>query len=79
LAASTGEDPVTIEDVYEPFLMQSGFLSKTPRGRILTRSGWAHLHAVPPIHYDRKFGGHAVVTEEAHQQLSITDAVDPHR
>ena len=36
LAACTGEDPVTIEDVYEPFLLQNGFLHKTPRGRMLT-------------------------------------------
>ena len=43
LAACTGEDPVTIEDVYEPFLMQIGFLAKTPRGRVLTPSAWQHL------------------------------------
>ncbi len=45
LAASTGEDSVTIEDVYEPYLMQIGFLSKTPRGRILTPSALKHLGA----------------------------------
>ncbi|MFA5586798.1 MAG: Holliday junction branch migration DNA helicase RuvB [Saccharofermentanales bacterium] len=43
LAASTGEDPVTIEDIYEPYLMQIGFIAKTPRGRILTRGGFSHL------------------------------------
>ncbi len=43
LAASTGEDPVTIEDIYEPYLMQIGFIAKTPRGRILTRGGFDHL------------------------------------
>ncbi|HHU12670.1 MAG TPA: Holliday junction branch migration DNA helicase RuvB [Clostridiaceae bacterium] len=43
LAASTGEDPGTIEDVYEPYLMQIGFLQKTPRGRILTSLAYRHL------------------------------------
>ena len=43
LAATTGEDPVTIEDVYEPFLMQLGFLMRTPRGRVCTPAAWAHL------------------------------------
>ncbi len=43
LAATTGEDAVTIEDVYEPFLMQLGFLMRTPRGRVLTPAAYAHL------------------------------------
>ena len=43
LAATTGEDPVTIEDVYEPYLMQLGFLMRTPRGRLCTPAAWAHL------------------------------------
>ena len=43
LAATTGEDAVTIEDVYEPFLMQLGFLMRTPRGRVCTPAAWAHL------------------------------------
>jgi Holliday junction DNA helicase RuvB len=43
LAACTGEDPVTIEDVYEPFLLQNGFIAKTPRGRILTKRAFEHL------------------------------------
>ena len=42
LAATTGEDAVTIEDVYEPYLMQLGFLMRTPRGRICTPAAWAH-------------------------------------
>jgi Holliday junction DNA helicase RuvB len=57
LAATTGEDPVTIEDVYEPFLMQIGFLAKTPRGRVLTRLGWEHLGLSCPIQYERKLKG----------------------
>jgi Holliday junction DNA helicase RuvB len=43
LAASTGEEPDTIEDVYEPFLLQLGFLQKTPRGRKATRLAYEHL------------------------------------
>jgi Holliday junction DNA helicase RuvB len=57
LAACTGEDAVTIEDVYEPFLMQIGFLAKTPRGRVLTRLGWEHLNVPCPEQYEYKLKG----------------------
>lgn len=57
LAACTGEDSVTIEDVYEPFLMQIGFLAKTPRGRVLTRLGWNHLGIECPDQYERRLKG----------------------
>jgi holliday junction DNA helicase RuvB len=57
LSACTGEDPVTIEDVYEPFLMQIGYLAKTPRGRVLTRLGWEHLGLACPSHYEKKLKG----------------------
>ena len=43
LAATINEEAVTIEDVYEPFLMQQGFLTRTPRGRCATRLAYAHL------------------------------------
>ena len=43
IAAAIGEEAVTIEDVYEPYLMQLGFLSRTPRGRCVTPAGYAHL------------------------------------
>ena len=43
LAATIGEEAVTIEDVYEPYLMQLGFLSRTPRGRCVTPLAYAHL------------------------------------
>lgn len=43
LAASIGEDAATIEDVYEPFLLQKGLLLRTPRGRVVTRLGYEHL------------------------------------
>ena len=43
LAAAIGEEAVTIEDVYEPYLMQIGFLSRTPRGRCVTAAAYEHL------------------------------------
>ena len=43
LAAAIGEEAITIEDVYEPYLMQIGFLSRTPRGRCVTPAGYRHL------------------------------------
>ena len=43
LAATIGEEAVTIEDVYEPYLIQIGFLSRTPRGRCATGLAYAHL------------------------------------
>lgn len=43
IAATIGEEAVTIEDVYEPYLMQIGFLSKTPRGRVVTALAYKHL------------------------------------
>ena len=43
IAASIGEDADTIEDVYEPYLMQLGFITRTPRGRCVTEAGYNHL------------------------------------
>lgn len=43
LAASIGEDPGTIEDVYEPYLLKNGFIQRTPRGRVVTDAACAHL------------------------------------
>jgi Holliday junction DNA helicase RuvB len=43
LAVSLGEEPDTIEDVYEPYLLQLGFLQRTPRGRVITELGRAHI------------------------------------
>ncbi|MBR5817221.1 MAG: Holliday junction branch migration DNA helicase RuvB, partial [Clostridia bacterium] len=43
IAATIGEETVTIEDVYEPYLMQIGFLARTPRGRCVTRLAYDHL------------------------------------
>src|SRR5438309_1404908 len=47
LAVALGEEPDTIEDVYEPYLLQQGFIQRTPRGRVVTKSGRAHIGSVP--------------------------------
>ncbi|WP_373045572.1 Holliday junction branch migration DNA helicase RuvB [Vulgatibacter sp.] len=48
LAASVGEESDTIEDVYEPFLLQEGFLMRTPRGRVASRKAWEHFGRTAP-------------------------------
>ena len=48
IAAATGEDAQTIEEVYEPYLLQIGYLNRTPRGRIATAAAWKHLGYTPP-------------------------------
>jgi Holliday junction DNA helicase RuvB len=54
LAVSLGEEPDTIEDVYEPYLLQLGFIQRTPRGRTITTLGREHLGA-PPLPGSRLF------------------------
>ena len=55
LAAALGEDRGTLEDVVEPFLLQAGYLDRTPRGRIATARAWEHLGlAVPPAASQRR-------------------------
>ena len=51
LAATTGEDAVTIEDVVEPYLMQLGFVMRTPRGRICTKAAYEHMKLPVPKTY----------------------------
>lgn len=46
LAASIGEEKVTIEDVYEPYLLQIGYLNRTPRGRVVTELGYRHVNKI---------------------------------
>ena len=55
LSATVGEEAVTLEDVYEPYLMQIGFLARTPRGRCVTRLAYEHLNL--PYHAPDKNGG----------------------
>ena len=49
LAAATSEESDTIMDVYEPYLIQLGFLQRTPRGRVATRRAYDHLRIQPPV------------------------------
>ena len=48
IAASTGEDDATIEEMYEPYLIQLGFIDRSPRGRIVTELGYRHLGKIKP-------------------------------
>ena len=62
LAATINEDGNTIEDVYEPYLLQLGFIARTPRGRICLKDGYAHMGIKPG--------------ERAKKQISVFDADD---
>ena len=55
IAATINEESITIEDVYEPFLMQQGFLTRTPRGRCVTRRAYEHLDMLFPGHEQMAF------------------------
>ena len=65
LAATIGEESVTLEDVYEPYLMQLGFLTRTPRGRCVTQRAYQHLHRPIP-------GGMA--SEDTMEQLRLDES-----
>lgn len=54
IAASIGEEMDTIEDIYEPFLLQLGFLARTPRGRVVTEGGYKHLGKKSPKNLQKK-------------------------
>ena len=49
LAAAVSEESDTLEDVYEPYLIQEGFLTRTPRGRVATRRAYQHLGLPDPV------------------------------
>ncbi len=65
LAATIGEEAITIEDVYEPYLMQLGFINRTPRGRCVTRLAYEHLGLRPPVPRGQR---------EANDQLKLFEA-----
>jgi len=56
LAVCVGEEPETVEDVYEPFLLQQGLLMRTARGRMATPAAWSHLGVTPPPEAPTLFG-----------------------
>ncbi|MDX6209602.1 MAG: holliday junction helicase RuvB, partial [Frankiales bacterium] len=49
LAVAVAEEPETVEEVCEPFLVRTGMLARTPRGRVATAAAWEHLGLKPPI------------------------------
>jgi Holliday junction DNA helicase RuvB len=49
ISAAIGEDASTLEEVYEPFLVQQGFLQRTPRGRVATPMAYRHFGYTPPV------------------------------
>jgi Holliday junction DNA helicase RuvB len=57
VAAAIGEEAGTIEDVIEPYLIQQGYLQRTPRGRVATAAAWRHLGLAPPSSGGDLFGG----------------------
>jgi Holliday junction DNA helicase RuvB len=66
LAAATSEETDTIMDVYEPYLIQLGFLQRTPRGRVATRRAYEHLKLTPP----------ATLEIKQHVLFSEDDSID---
>ncbi|MEU2665376.1 Holliday junction branch migration DNA helicase RuvB [Micromonospora sp. NBC_01740] len=70
LAVAVGEQPDTVEEVCEPFLVRAGLLARTPRGRVATEAAWRHLGRTPP---NGTFGANAPVTPD----LFSTDADQP--
>ena len=50
LAVAVGEEPATVEEVCEPFLVRAGMIARTPRGRVATAQAWTHLGFTPPPH-----------------------------
>ncbi|AYJ49610.1 Holliday junction branch migration DNA helicase RuvB [Rhodococcus sp. P1Y] len=67
LAVAVGEEPATVEEVCEPFLVRAGMVARTPRGRVATAAAWTHLGLIPPP--DLAIGGISVRTNEAQQGL----------
>ncbi|RNL83638.1 Holliday junction branch migration DNA helicase RuvB [Halostreptopolyspora alba] len=66
LAVSVGEEPETVEVVAEPFLVRSGYIARTPRGRIATPDAWAHMGITPPK--DAAFGAADLLIPEGEEQ-----------
>lgn len=82
LAATVGEEAVTLEDVYEPYLMQIGFLNRTPRGRVATRRAYEHLGIAYPAKQALKNavanGQGSLFSDPEDEGLFVPDALDGH-
>ncbi len=68
LSISVSEPTETVEDVYEPYLIQQGFLMRTPQGRVATASAWEHLGLTPPVSHVHRAGN---VAEPADETLPL--------
>ncbi|PQP19747.1 Holliday junction branch migration DNA helicase RuvB [Rhodococcus opacus] len=73
LAVAVGEEPATVEEVCEPFLVRAGMIARTPRGRVATAAAWTQLGLIPPP--DAVTGGIEVRVNEP--QASLFDPQDP--
>lgn len=71
LAVAVGEEPATVEEVCEPFLVRAGLMARTPRGRVATATAWEHLGLVPPA--DLVFGSIEVRGRESQPTLDLFD------
>ncbi|MEO1401100.1 MAG: Holliday junction branch migration DNA helicase RuvB [Cyanobacteria bacterium J06635_1] len=76
MAASTGEDSQTIEEVYEPYLLQIGYLQRTPRGRVATPAAWRHLGYEMPTN-PAFFRTPYLSNSETEDQLSLLKTSPP--
>ena len=74
LATAIGEERDTIEDVYEPYLIQQGLLMRTPRGRVATPAAYAHLGMTPP---PAAQAPHTTVSPEMPERRSSADVLKP--
>ena len=77
IAAALSEERDTIEDVVEPFLMQQGFLQRSPRGRLVTAGAYRHLGLEAPKHAQGDLlHGHNVATNDSHNFGKGDNGVD---
>ena len=75
IAAAIGEERGTIEDVIEPYLIQQGYLMRTPRGRVATKSAWQHLGLTSPEYVSNPAAtGRTASSQANHQQQLFPDA-----
>ena len=75
IAAAIGEERGTIEDVIEPYLIQQGYLMRTPRGRVATKSAWQHLGLTSPEYVSNPAATGRTASDQAnHQQQLFPDA-----
>jgi Holliday junction DNA helicase RuvB len=77
LAVAVGEQPETVAEVCEPFLVRAGLLARTPRGRVATPAAWRHLGLVPPATGPLQAGTHGVGQTAANGILSGGAGVMP--